>query len=330
MLKTACFLTGDNYQLVLNDTPASKKKITAMAIAMILPITIWLFSSFLLAFEVIKTGFISALITALVCGLIVFFVEKLVIMADGNRWLTLFRISIGFIVAALGSIAIDEVVFKNDIDISIVTLKNEAIRKAKLDEEKQFKLNNNYQNIEIEVANLVNRYNSAVNSAIAEADGTTGSKQAGVGVITIMKERAKNVIRKDLEAANQKLALLDMGKNEAVKKAGFDMSKAFNENALLTRIKALFSLVTSDRYMAIVYTLFTLLMFFFEFLVVILKLTWKKTNYERKLAMLEKIGEERILYLLRKGSPVYDPGVGFQHIETIKSRINKKSNVFNY
>ena len=65
-------------------------------------------------------------------------------------------------------------------------------------------------------------------------------------------------------------------------------------------------------------------MFFFEFLVVILKLTWKKTNYERKLAMLEKIGEERILYLLRKGSPVYDPGVGFQHIETIKSRINKK------
>ncbi len=330
MLKTACFLTGDNYQLVLNDTPASKKKITAMAIAMMLPITIWLFSSFLLAFEVIKTGFISALITALVCGLIVFFVEKLVIMADGNRWLTLFRISIGFIVAALGSIAIDEVVFKNDIDISIVTLKNEAIRKAKLDEEKQFKLNNNYQNIEIEVANLVNRYNSAVNSAIAEADGTTGSKQAGVGVITIMKERAKNVIRKDLEAANQKLALLDMGKNEAVKKAGFDMSKAFNENALLTRIKALFSLVTSDRYMAIVYTLFTLLMFFFEFLVVILKLTWKKTNYERKLAMLEKIGEERILYLLRKGSPVYDPGVGFQHIETIKSRINKKSNVFNY
>jgi len=99
-----------------------------------------------------------------------------------------------------------------------------------------------------------------------------------VRVITIMKDNAKNVIRKDLEAANQKLALLDKEKNEAIKKAGLGMEKAFNENALLIRIKALFALVISDRYMAIVYTLFTLLMFFFEFLVVILKLTWKKTN----------------------------------------------------
>ena len=328
MLKTACFLTGDNYQLVSNDTPASKKKITAMAIAMMLPITIWLFSSFLLVIEVLKTGFIYAMLTALVCGLIIFFIEKLVIMADGNGWLTLFRICIGFIVASLGSIAIDEVVFKNDIDISVVSLKNEAIRKAKQDEENQFKLNNNYQNVQFEVTNLANRYNSAVNSAIAEADGTTGSKQAGVGVITIMKDNAKNVIRKDLEAANQKLALLDKDKNEAVKKAGLVMAKAFNENALLIRIKALFSLVISDRYMAIVYTLFTLLMFFFEFLVVILKLTWKKTNYERKLAMIEKIGEERILYLLRKGSPVYDPGIGYQQIREASNCLGSVKTIF--
>jgi len=328
MLKTACFLTGDNYQLVSNDTPASKKKITAMAIAMMLPITIWLFSSFLLAFEVIKTGFISSLITALVCGLIVFFIEKLVIMADGNRWLTLFRISIGFIVAALGSIAIDEVVFKNDIDISVVSLKNEAIRKAKQDEENQFKINNNYQKVELAIANLTNKYSTAVNNTLAEADGTTGSKKSGVGSIYRIKDKAKEVIRKDLEAANQKLALLDKEKNEAVKKAGLGMEKDFNENALLIRIKALFALVICDRYMAIVYTLFTLLMFFFEFLVVILKLTWKKTNYERKLAMIEKIGEERILYLLRKGSPVYDPGLDLQQMVTVKSGLIKKAAVF--
>jgi hypothetical protein len=248
-------------------------------------------------------------------------------MADGNRCLTLFRLSIGFIVAALGSIAIDEVVFKNDIDISIVTLKNEAIRKSKQDEEKQFKINNNYQKVELAIANLTNRYSTAVNNTLAEADGTTGSKKSGGGSIYRIKDKAKEVIRKDLEDANQKLATLDREKNNAINKAGLLTENSFNENALLTRIKALFTLVSSDRYMAIVYSLFTLLMFFFEFLVVILKLTWKKTNYERKLEMIEKIGEERILYLLRKGSPVYD--LGFNSILNKKNKNTNVKSIFN-
>jgi hypothetical protein len=83
MLKIACFLTGDNFQLVSIDTPASKKKITAMALAMILPITIWLSSSFLLAFEVIKTGFISALFYSISMWIDSFFYRK---VSNNGGW----------------------------------------------------------------------------------------------------------------------------------------------------------------------------------------------------------------------------------------------------
>jgi len=43
--------------------------------------------------------------------------------------------------------------------------------------------------------------------------------------------------------------------------------------------------------------------------------------------MIEKIGEERILYLLRKGSPVYDPGLDLQVIN--KNRHGDVRSVFN-
>ena len=56
MLKTACFFTGDNYTLVAVDTPASKKKIVAMALAMMVPVLIWVFNGFMLSFQVLNTG----------------------------------------------------------------------------------------------------------------------------------------------------------------------------------------------------------------------------------------------------------------------------------
>ena len=116
MLKTASFLTGDNYKMLATDTPASKKKVVAMAIAMLVPVLIWIFNGFMLSFQVLQSGWGWAIVTAIACGTIVFFIEKLIIMANGNNWLTLFRVCIGLIVALLGSIAIDEVIFKDDIN----------------------------------------------------------------------------------------------------------------------------------------------------------------------------------------------------------------------
>ena len=120
MLKTASFLTGDNYKMLAADTPASKKKVVAMAIAMLVPVLIWIFNGFMLSFQVLQSGWGWAIITAIACGTIVFFIEKLIIMANGNKWLTFFRVCIGLIVALLGSIAIDEVIFKDDIRLQFL------------------------------------------------------------------------------------------------------------------------------------------------------------------------------------------------------------------
>lgn len=122
--------------------------------------------------------------------------------------------------------------------------------------------------------------------------------------------------------------ILDQEKDKAVKEAGGKRAESFNENALLIRIKALFSLVAKDGYMLTTYILFTLLLVFFEFLVVVLKLTWKKTNYEKKMEMIEEIGHIRMEFLQRKDSPLTDPGNFLPQFETARQALKKDSSLY--
>ncbi len=328
MLKTACTLTGDNYQLVASDTPASKKKITAMALAMMVPILIWVFNGFMLSWQVLETGLGWAVLTGIVCGIIVFFVEKLIVMANGNSWLTFFRVCIGVIVAALGSIAIDEVVFKKDIDTSVVKLKGKAIQQTRDEAATAFESEFGYAQLNATIASANSAYESAEKAVIDEANGTYGTGRRGVGKITALKDKKASERKAELDKLLAEKAKLDEKKQAIIVEAGNTRSTTYNENALLIRIKALFKLVKEDSYMLTTYLLFTLLLFFFEFLVVVLKLTWKKTNYEKKLEMIEEIGYRRMEFLKQKNSPLTDPGNYMPRFEMARQALKKGSSLY--
>lgn len=70
-------------------------------------------------------------------------------------------------------------------------------------------------------------------------------------------------------------------------------------------------------------------MFFFEFLVVLLKLTWKKTNYELKMEMIEIIGQKRIEFLLNNNSPLNDPGNFLPQLADERQSLRKNSSIYN-
>lgn len=328
MLKTACTLTGDNYQLVANDTPASKKKITAMALAMMVPVLIWVFNGFMLSWQVLETGLGWAVLTGVACGIIVFFVEKLIVMANGNRYLTIFRICIGVIVAALGSIAIDEVVFKKDIDTSVVKLKGNAVQQARDEAATDFETEHGYTQLNADIAIAKTMHESAEKAVIDEANGTYGTGRRGAGKITALKEKKATERKAQLDKLLAAKTKLEEEKQQAIEAAGEKRRESYSENALLIRIKALFSLVKQDGYMLITYLLFTLLLFFFEFLVVVLKLTWKETNYEKKLEMIEEIGRRRMEFLQQKNSPLTDPGNYMPRFEMARQALKKESSVY--
>lgn len=328
MLKTACFFTGDNYQLVAADTPASKKKIIAMALAMMVPVLIWVFNGFMLSFQVLNAGWAWALLTGLVCGTIVFFIEKLIVMANGNGWLTFFRVAIGLIVAILGSIAIDEVIFRNDIDISMVAIKANTIAEAKDQAAWDFMKLNDYDKLNTGIKEAEDKYEKADQMVIDEANGSYGTGKRGAGKITQLKDRKAGQRKAELDKLNGQLAALNILRDKEATAAAEKAEASFNDHALLTRIKALFRLISSDRFMKGIYILFTLLLFFFEFLVVILKLTWKKTNYELKLEMVEQLGRNRMEFLQRKESPLNDPGNYLPKLQLARNALSKNSSLF--
>lgn len=329
MLKTACNLTGDNYKLLTSDTPASKKKVVAMALAMIIPVLIWFFNGFMLSFQVLNMGLGWSILIGIVCASVVFVIEKLVIMANGNHWLTKFRIAIGFIIAVLGSIAIDEVVFKGDIDTQVAAMKTSAIALSKTEASADFTTQTDIGNLNTQIKEAQLKYDNAAAAVIAEADGSYGTKRRGVGKITELKERKAKERKTELDVLHAQKTNANRVKDSVMSVAGLSTGNSFNEHALLTRVKALFQLVSKDKYMLITYALFTLLLFFFEFLVVILKSTWKKTNYERRVEMIEEIGRKRMEFLQKPASALLDPGYYSQQFQGSRELVNKSHSLFN-
>lgn len=315
--------------MLANETPASRKKVVAMAIALLIPTLIWGLNGFLLSYQVLNSSFGMAIITGLALGGIIFIIEKLIIMANGNKGLTLFRISIGAVIALLGSLIIDEVVFKDDIDLQVEKMKAGFISQEKSTSAAGYKSQIGYDSLLNGIAAAQLKFDKAEASAVSEADGTTGSGHTGLGKIANFKNQKAAARKSDLDGLLLKKEAYDLAIANTIDSSARQAENNFNGHALLIRIKALFEIVSQDNYMLVTYILFSLLMFFFEFLVVILKHTWKKTNYERRVEMIEQIGINRMNFLLGNSSPLKDPGNYLPQLDTAKRDLRKDYSLFN-
>lgn len=328
MLRLATLMTGDNYTMLQKETPASRRKVVGLAVAMSIPVLVWFLSTLMLSLDVMKMSIGHSLLAAFCCMTIVFLMEKLIVMSKGGRWLALFRILIGLIMATLGSLTLDEVLFDGDITRSVNHLKvTEGIRAAD-SARTEFERLNGYGELEHRIEIATAAYEQAEESVIQEANGTYGTKKRGVGTITQLKDRKAQGRKRTLDDLLAQKAALDTAKSRYCIDARDASMKTFNEHGLLIRIKALSILVKTDSWMLFTYVLFSCLMLFVEFLVVIFKISWPKTNYERRIDMIERIGEKRMEMLMSQGSPVYDPTRSGQEVKVARRFLDQSVSIY--
>jgi hypothetical protein len=305
MNKLFSLIIGENPKITANYQPASKRKIALYANCIMVPVILWFINSYLLVKEVMGGSLLAALTTGFIAAILVFIIERSVVMSNGSKSIATFRVLLGLIIACLGSLSMDEIVFKNDIDQKMSEYKLENIQKAKSDVAVDFKLKiDNQQSI---VNQTYADWQKALYEAMGEADGTKGSGKANVGPITKMKFVIAAQLESVYNKESQALANLKSSETDGLSKAEEKAISGFTANALLIRIRAMFDLIAEDSFMLVAYILFTLLLFLVEFLVVIIKMCSKKSIDEELEKMRDEIIRKRALRTLEKSELFYKP-----------------------
>ncbi|CAM1343573.1 DUF4407 domain-containing protein [Tenacibaculum amylolyticum] len=128
-LQFGCFLTGYNYNLLMSCSEASKKSVKKYTAALLIIMILWLLIGFLFSREYLRLPFVGCVITGIVLMIIIIQIERQIILGSKNKSATIFRIVLGFVMALLGSVIVDQIIFKEDIHKEKLMSVNEEVGK---------------------------------------------------------------------------------------------------------------------------------------------------------------------------------------------------------
>jgi len=116
-LKTGCYITGYNYGIIKNSSELSAKAVRKYLSAILIVSILWGFIGYSFAQRYLHTGLAGSIAAAVVMVIIVIQIERQIILSMGrNRMVPVFRIIIGVVMAVIGSVIIDQIIFKEDVE----------------------------------------------------------------------------------------------------------------------------------------------------------------------------------------------------------------------
>jgi hypothetical protein len=129
-LKLGCFLTGYNYTIIKNSSEASAKSVKKYLSALLIVSIIWCFIGFTFSNRYLHAGLLGSVCVAIVMVIIVIQIERQIILTTGpSNWALVFRGLIAIVMAVVGSIIIDQIIFKEDIEIQKISKVQEDVNK---------------------------------------------------------------------------------------------------------------------------------------------------------------------------------------------------------
>jgi len=321
MIKIAALILGEDYELLKQQTPQSKRKISILGTAVLVPVIIWFFTSYIFLNTIFHFGNIQSLFYSGILAFLIFLIERSILLSTGSKWLSIFRVVLGLVISCLGSICLDEVIFKEDIMLMKVEM---AKRELKSDLSENDDLKN-------EIASLKTVLHEKQNQVREEAQGK-GSGQKGVGPITKLIMGQVISLESEILAAENKLSnALELKETKYASRVE-SIQSGDTDGALLDNVKALLTLIKSDSLVCGTFILFFLFFFLLEFLVIILKMTMPKSAYEEKIELIEKINYSKARKITERLTRQYNPVISdpnyrnVQHmLETLSTGIYSKS-----
>jgi hypothetical protein len=130
-IRFGCFLTGYNYGIVRNSSEVAAKAVKRYTAAMLIVGILWSFIGYSFTKRYVHGGTWGSIVGATIFVTIIIQIERQIILSiTPSKWLYFFRGVIAIMMAIIGAIIIDQIIFKEDIDLEKITFIEERVKKA--------------------------------------------------------------------------------------------------------------------------------------------------------------------------------------------------------
>lgn len=306
-IKLGCFLIGYNYQIVSHSSEISAKIVKRYTSAVLIVCLIWAFVGFTFTQRYLGAGFIGTCIGGVIAVVIVVQIERQIILTiNPTKWLYLTRFILAVLMATIGSLVIDQIIFQKDIELKKLALIDDKVNEILPKRTKELKdqinaLDTAILSKENERGNLMNDITknptiksvTSTSTPLILANSTTDSlhnTKKNEHIIKVKSTTIKTIqnpkmgLITPLDQQIDKLRILKENKDSILLALRPQVEQEIKEKSgFLDELKVMVSILKSSKIAFGVYLLWFLFLLMLEMLVVLSKWNQKKNDYDETL-----------------------------------------------
>lgn len=322
-IRFGCFLTGYNFSIVHNSSEVAAKAVKRYTAAMIIVCILWSFIGFTFTRRYLHGETWGAIAGAIVMMIIIVQIERQIILTvNPSRWLYFFRGVIAVLMAIIGAIIIDQVLFKDDIELQKINFIQNKINQALPPKTAELRsqlasLDTAINKKETERLQLIEDVNKepvlktttsqsvpvTVKSSSTDSNGRTNTNEKVVNTVTTSVNNIPNpkqVLIAPLEKTIAELRIQQAQKDSMLLNIRPQLEKEIsNKVGFLDELQIMYALIKDSGVAFTVWMIWFLFLFGIEMLVLISKTSDKRNDYDetvlhqmnvqmKKLQVLEK------------------------------------------
>lgn len=295
-LKFGCFLTGFNYNLVINSSEQSAKNVKKYTSAMLLIVLVWFFIGYSFAIRYLHLAGWGGILGGVLMSFVVIQIERIIILSTRvSIWSSIFRILLALVMSILGAFIMDQITFKDDIELRKAQVMDErvkvAVKQSEEDIQKQIQdldtmiaaANSRYETVSEDLKKnpvIVTSYTNRSVTRDSEGKEVNSTQSTNKSVMENPKKLEMEQLHGQIEMLQNKKFALAASITSIKERKEQELKAA---TGFLDELTLLHDVVTSSSIGLFVYLLFLFFFLAIELFVLVMKLTDIDSDYDKLL-----------------------------------------------
>ena len=302
IIRLGCFLTGMNCHILRQCSEASYKQLKRYLAALSIIMGLWGFIGYKFAQVYFKLDMWYDFLFGLFAVFLVWAVERTIILGRKSKGIGFIRFLLGIIMASIGAIIIDQLLFQEDIEKEKILQIQEEVNRV---------VSKKTVELRRQIAQLDSLINLKEQERIVLSQELERKPTISIPTVHTVRDSTGRIIRREITTQRKENPKFDIYKRleEEIKKLREDKKEKelmllsvrdtverdlASKKGLLDDLNLQLRLIKKNKVAFGVWALFFAFFLFLELLVVINKLLEKETDYDRMVAFSEEINKKKL------------------------------------